>query len=185
MDGGITALLDQVGCGNMQAREALYARLYPELRRLARARLARSETITLLNTTALVHESYLRYLQARELAFEDRGRFFAYVASVMRSVVVDEVRKRRAARRGGDAAHVELDAELSERLADDRSDLLRVHEALEELAALDARLAQVVEMRYFAGFSEQDIASALGITDRTVRRDWEKARALLYSALNG
>ena len=177
-------LLKRINLGDASARDALYARLYPELRRLARARLARSETITLLDTTSLVHESYLRFLNARELEFEDRGRFFAYAASVMRSVVVDEVRKRHADCRGGEAVHVELSDEVADSVARDEDQVLRVHEALEELAALDSRLAQVVEMRYFAGITEKDIATALGVTERTVRRDWDKARTLLFSALN-
>ena len=177
-------LLKRINLGDAGARDALYARLYPELRRLARARLARSETITLLDTTSLVHESYLRFLNARELDFGDRGRFFAYAATVMRSVVVDEVRKRHADRRGGEAVHVELSDEVADGVARDEDQVLRVHEALEELAALDSRLAQVVEMRYFAGITEKDIAAALGVTERTVRRDWDKARTLLFSALN-
>ncbi len=184
MSSEITTLLERVGQGDAGARDALYVQLYPELRRLARARLARSETITLLDTTSLLHESYLRFLQARELTFEDRGRFFAYVASVMRSVIVDEIRKRRTERRGGDAVHVELDAELAGGIAADEVQLLRVHEAIDELAALEPRLARVVEMRYFAGLTESDIAKLLDVTERTVRRDWDKARTLLYSALN-
>jgi RNA polymerase sigma factor (TIGR02999 family) len=181
----ITALLDRVNQGDSEARDALYARLYPELRKLARSRLARNETITLLDTTGLVHETYLRFLNTRALAFADRGRFFAYAASVMHSVIVDEVRKRRAERRGGDAVRLPLDDEVADGLADaEAAQILRVHEALGELAALDPRLAQVVEMRYFGGCSEQDIADSLGITERTVRRDWSKARTLLYDALN-
>jgi len=164
----------------------LYARLYPDLHKLARSRLARNETITLLDTTGLVHETYLRFLNARALSFADRGRFFAYAASVMHSVIVDEVRKRRAERRGGDVVHLPLDEEMVDGLADEEgAQILHVHEALGELAALDPRLAQVVEMRYFGGCSEQDIAASLGVTERTVRRDWSKARTLLYDALNG
>ena len=179
-----TSLLKRIHLGDAAARDALYARLYPELRKLARSRLSRSETITLLDTTSLVHESYLRFLNARELAFDDRGRFFAYAASVMHSVVVDEVRKRRADRRGGQAVHVELDDEIADSTARDETQILRVSEALQELAALDPRLAQVVEMRYFGGITEKDIATVLGVTERTVRRDWDKARTLLYSALS-
>jgi len=105
----ITQLLQLVNEGDAVAREALFAALYQDLRQLARSRLRRSETITLLDTASLVHESYLRYLNARELSFDDRGKFFAYAASVMRSIVVDEVRKRHAERRGGSAEHVELE----------------------------------------------------------------------------
>ena len=179
----ITALLEGVNAGNPAARDALFALLYQELRKLARSRLRRSETITLLDTTALVHETYLRYLNSHQLEFADRGRFFAYAANVMRSIVVDEVRKRRAERRGGGAEHVELDSGAADSLAQDDEQILRVHDALDELAKLDPRLARVVEMRYFAGLSEEDIAVAMGVTDRTVRRDWDKARTLLFAAL--
>lgn len=179
----ITELLKRMGDGDTTARDALYEALYPDLRRLARARLRRSETITLLDTTALVHETYLRLLRAHGVAFPDRGRFFAYASSVMRSIVIDEVRKRHAERRGGEAAHVELDADMADAAQRDEDHIIRVHDALGELAAMDPRLAQVVEMRYFGGLSEADIADALGINERTVRRDWDKARTLLYSAL--
>jgi RNA polymerase sigma factor (TIGR02999 family) len=179
----ITQLLQRVNEGDAVAREPLFAALYQDLRQLARSRLRRSETITLLDTTSLVHESYLRYLNAHELSFGDRGKFFAYAASVMRSIVVDEVRKRHAERRGGSAEHVELDTGSTNELATDDDQIVRVHEALDDLAALEPRLARVVEMRYFAGLSETDIAQALGVTERTIRRDWDKARSLLFDAL--
>jgi len=179
----ITVLLQQVNGGDAAARERLYSLLYDELHALARSRLRRSETITLLDTTALVHESYLRFLDARQLAFADRGRFFAFAASIMRSIVIDQIRRRRAERRGGGAEHVEVDDQIADSVAADDEQALRVHEALDELAALDRRLAQVVEMRYFAGLTEVDIAEALGVTERTVRRDWDKARTLLFAAL--
>jgi len=179
----ITLLLHQVNGGDDNARERLFALLYDELHTLARSRLRRSETITLLDTTALVHESYLRFVDARRLEFTDRGRFFAFAASIMRSIVIDQVRRRRAERRGGGAEHVEVDEQIADSLPQDDEQVLRVHEALEELSVLDHRLAQVVEMRYFAGLTEVDIADALGITERTVRRDWDKARTLLFAAL--
>ena len=183
----ITHLLQRINDGDAAARDTLFSLLYPELRRLARARLRRAETITLLDTTALVHEAYMRFQKSHGLAFEDRGRFFAYAASVMHAVVVDEVRRRRAERRGGGAAHLELDDALDAAPggegAREEAQILRVHEALQELGALDERLARVVEMRYFAGFTETEIAGALGVTERTVRRDWDKARTLLYAAL--
>ena len=179
----ITQLLERINAGDSEARDSLFGLLYEELRRLARARLRRTEPITLLNTTALVHESYLRFLNARRLEFSDRGRFFAYAASVMRSVVVDEVRRRRAERRGGSAEHVELDTDVADSAQQDDDQIIRVHDALDELSALDPRLARVVEMRYFAGLTEEEIAGALDITERTVRRDWDKAHTLLFSAL--
>lgn len=179
----INELLRRLNAGDPTARDSLFAFLYQDLRKLARSRLRRNETITLLDTTSLVHESYLRLLNARGLEFADRGRFFAYAASAMRSIVVDEVRKRHAERRGGSADHVALDTDVDDSLAQDDEQLIRVHEALEELAALDPRLAHVVEMRYFGGLTEVEIADSLGVTERTVRRDWDKARTLLFAAL--
>ena len=179
----ITEMLQRIKGGDPAARESLFAVLYQDLRTLARARLRHHETITLLDTTSLVHESYLRFLNAHELDFADRGKFFAYAASVMRSIVVDEVRKRHAERRGGSAVHVELDTSVGDALAREDDHVIRVHDALDELSALDPRLAQVVEMRYFAGLTEAEIAGVLGVTERTVRRDWDKARTLLFAAL--
>ena len=101
----------------------------------------------------------------------------------MRSVIVDFARRRNAARRGGRAAHLTLTTQIGAQIPSGEQEILRVHDALEELASLDARLAQVVEMRYFGGMTEQEIAEALGVTDRTVRRDWDKARLLLREAL--
>jgi RNA polymerase sigma factor (TIGR02999 family) len=179
----ITELIQRVNAGDIQARDQLFAALYRDLRRLAHARLNRSETITLLDTTSLVHDAYLKLLNARELQFADRGKFLAYAAKAMRSIVVDEIRKRRADQRGGVAEHVELDTSVSDAAQKDDEQVMRVHEALEDLSSLDARLGSVVEMRFFAGLSEADIAGALGVTERTVRRDWDKARTLLFSAL--
>ena len=181
--GEVTQLLRRIGEGDPQARDQLFALLYEDLRRLAHARMRRSETITLLDTTALVHETYLRLLGANELSFEDRGKFFGFAASLMRAIIVDAVRSRAADRRGGDAPHVAFDAQIADSASKEDAQVAWVHESLEELAKLDERLAKVVEMRYFAGLTESEIAEALGVTDRTVRRDWEKARTLLFAAL--
>ncbi len=161
----------------------LFTELYPELRQLAHSRLRRNEPITLLDTTSLVHEAYLRVRRAGRLDLTDRSHFRAYVAHVMRSIVVDLVRQRRAERRGGDQERVTFDtgALVPHRAEEDQ--IIRVSDALEELAAIDERLVKVVEMRYFGGMSELEIAQDLGVTERTVRRDWEKARILLASAL--
>jgi len=158
---------------------------YRDLRRMARARLAAGGRSTVLDTTALVHESYLRLVRAHQLSFEDRLRFMSYAGHVMRSVIVDLVRERRAERRGGDVAKIALTTQLGERLAADEGEreILRVHDALETLAQRDARLAQVVEMRYFAGMTETEIAEVLQVTERTVRRDWSQARLFLADAL--
>ena len=183
--GQVTTLLNAIGQGESNALGELYALLYPELHRLAHSRVRRSGELTLLDTTSLVHESYLRFEKSGALLIADRSQFMAYAARVMRSVVVDVIRARRSERRGGDAVHVELDDELHAAAAAATSDseVLRVHESLQELATIDARLVQVVEMRYFAGMTEAEIAGVLGLTVRTVARDWEKARLFLHACL--
>jgi RNA polymerase sigma factor (TIGR02999 family) len=179
----LTDLLRRAQQGDPEAADALFAATYRELRRLARARLRAGGRSTLLDTTSLVHESYLRFVAARSLQLEDRVHFMRYAGRVMRSVIVDFIRRRQAGRRGGGVAHVHLTLGGVEGPATGESEILRVHEALEELARLDARMAQVVEMRYFGGLTETEIAESLAVTDRTVRRDWEKARLWLAQAL--
>lgn len=180
----ITALLVAAREGDSGAAEQVFTLLYDDLRKLARSRLRQHRTMTLLDTTSLVHESYLKLVGHDSLALEDRHHFFAYASRVMRSVIVDFARARSAERRGGDAEHVVLDTALSERLGGNETDVLQVHEALEVLSQADARLAQIVEMRYFGGMTELEIGEALGLSDRTVRRSWEKARLLLVAALS-
>jgi RNA polymerase sigma factor (TIGR02999 family) len=179
----LTSLLAAARQGDDNAAGQAFSLLYADLRRLARARLRQHQTFTLLDTTSLVHESYLKLVGAQALPVEDRHHFFAYASRVMRSVIVDFARARQAERRGGDAEHVVLDTAMGERLAAPENDVLRVHEALDVLAQADARLAQVVEMRYFGGLGEAEIAEVLGVSERTVRRDWERARLLLQAAL--
>jgi RNA polymerase sigma factor (TIGR02999 family) len=180
----VTQLLERMHAGDAAARDALFAAAYGELRRLARARLRDGGRNTVLETTALVHECYLRFVRAGELRAEDRRAFFAYASQVMRSVILNSVRERQAERRGGDLQQLTLSTELIANLGDGEETILRVHEALQVLAQADARLAQVVEMRYFGGYSDGEIAETLGVTERTVRRDWEKARAILADALS-
>jgi len=158
-----------------------FAELYVELRRMAHSRLRRSEPITLLDTTSLVHEAWLKLLQAGGATPSGRSQFLAYASHAMRSIVVDAVRRRRAERRGGGGPHVSAD--MAEGVHAQEEEIVRVNEALSELEKVDERLVKVVEMRYFAGLSEAEIAEALGITDRTVRRDWKRARLLLSLAL--
>jgi len=179
----LTQLLGRLQSGDKGARDELYAAAYPELHRLARARLRDGGRHTVLDTTALVHESYLRFVSAGALRAEDRRAFFAYASQVMRSVIINSVRDRRAEKRGGDVSPLTLSTKLSASLAADEETILKVHEALEDLEAVDPRLAQVAEMRYFGGYSEQEIAETLSVTERTVQRDWEKARLILAQAL--
>ena len=179
----LTQLIEQVAAGDFGAREQLFAAAYSELRKLARSRLRDGGRNTFLETTALVHESYLRFIKTGQLRIEDRRAFFAYASKVMRSVIIDSVRERQAERRGGDVVEMTLDTQLAAELPSGEAEIMHVHEALLALEQAEPRLAQVVEMRYFGGYSEAEIAETLGLTERTVRRDWDKARLLLMSAL--
>lgn len=183
MSAEITRLLHAAGQGDAHAADQVVALLYTELRRIAGRRMQQSGELTLLDATALVHESYLRMQRAGELNFADRKHFLAYAAKVMHNIVIDQVRARQADKRGAGQGLLTLNTGIAE-LAPQRDDeVLRVHEALQELAALEPRLAQVVEMRYFGGLSEAEIAEALDITERTVQRDWVKARLFLSISL--
>jgi len=162
---------------------ALFPVLYSELRRLARSRLAGGGRHTLLDTSALVHEAFLRMQRDGGVNVNDREHFMAYAATTMRSIIIDFVRRRSAERRGGDAEHVTLDTRAAAVLGGSEHEILAVHEALQILARVDERLVRVVEMRYFAGLTDAEIGAALGVTDRTVRRDWDRARLLLAEML--
>ena len=182
-EGTVTRLLAVARAGGQEAGRELYTFLYQDLRRLARSRLRSSAPLTLLDTTALVHESFLRLVNLNQSHVNDRLSFFGYAACVMRSIVIDFVRKKRTERRGGNLTFVTLTDAHADSIAQQEDDIIRVSEALDELAKIDPRATQVVEMRYFAGMTEQEVASVLGVTDRTVRRDWGKAKLLLKVAL--
>lgn len=175
----IGELILRIDAGEKLAQDQLFAAAYGELRKLAHSRLHAGGRNTVLDTTALVHETFLRFVQVGALRSEDRRAFFAYASRAMRSVIVDAVRERKAQRRGGDLERITLDTDQLDRLPCGEDELLQVDEMLEVLARAEPRLARVVEMRYFGGYSEAEIAEALDITDRTVRRDWDKARRLL------
>jgi RNA polymerase sigma factor (TIGR02999 family) len=179
----ITELLGRMQAGDSGARDALFAAAYADLHRLARARLRGGAPDVVLDTTCLVHESYLRFVKAGDLRTEDRRSFFAYASQVMRSVIVDTAREHIAQKRGGDRTHLTLSTKISVGVADVDETVLKVHEALEELEQAEPRLAQVAQMRYFGGYSEKEIAETLDVTERTVQRDWEKARLILAEIL--
>jgi len=181
----ITRLLQQAAIGDRAALDAVYASLYPELKRIARSRLRQQGRADGINTTLLVHESFVRLVGARGLRLEDRRHFFAYAAKTMRNIIIDSAREHLAERRGGGAEHVTLgDAEVAGVADTGTSDqLVRVNDALHELETVDPELAELVEMRYFGGYSEAEIAELHGVAERTVRRRWDKARAWLFVAL--
>lgn len=183
--GDVTILIERARDGDAAAFDQIFKLLYPELRGVAHRRLSRNVRDDAFETTALVNECYLKLVRRGSLTPGDRAHFLAYAATVMRSIIVDAARQAQAEKHGGDADHVPLDTHLVATLPGAAAEIIDVHAALEELARMDARLARVVEMRYFGGMSDEEIAEALDLSDRTVRRDWEKARLLLAHALRG
>ena len=181
-DEPLTVTLRAAHAGDREAADRAYAALYPELVKIARARLRVHQSNTLLDTQALVHESFLRFVSADKLGIADRKHFFAYAAKTMRNIVIDFARRRQAERHGGNAERVTLDSRLLGETGQEAS-VIDVDKILRELEALDPTLAQVVEMRYFGGFTDAEIAAAMDISDRTVRRHWDKARAFMLAQL--
>jgi RNA polymerase sigma factor (TIGR02999 family) len=180
----LTELLHGASQGDALALGRVFEALYPQLKRLAHARLYRHGQPAHLGTTALVHESFMRMVQNSRLHLDDRVHFLAYAAKTMRRIIVDCAREQLAQCRGGGQVHVTLDTSLGDGVHGDASErILSVHDALAELERIDAELARVVEMRYFAGYTECEIAQILGRSERTVRRQWDKARAWLGVAL--
>lgn len=178
----ITQWLSAARGGDRRALDQVLATLYQELHHMARRQLGGHHGHT-LDTTALVHEAYLKLIGRGDAQFDDRAHFFAYAASAMRSVVVDYVRQRMAVKRGGDLHRVtDLPEDVPGAMRLDE-DLLGLDTALNKLAALDPLLSKVVEMRYFGGLSEQEIAALLKRSERSVRRDWQKARMFLLAAM--
>ena len=178
----ITGWLDAARGGDRKALDHVIASLYHELHTMARRQLAGQHGRT-LDATALVHEAYLKVVGRQTAQFDDRAHFFAYAASAMRSVVVDYARQRLAQKRGGDLHRVaELPEDLEGGVRLDE-ETLGLDVALTRLAGVDPRLAQVVELRYFAGLSETEIAGLLKRSERSIRRDWQKARLFLLASL--
>ena len=178
----LTQLFDAVNSGDRGAVDRLMVVMYQELRRLAHRRLNASPPGNTLETTGLVHESYLRFLNAGQLRLNDRKHFMAYASRVMRSIIIDLARARSAERHGGGMLQVTLNTQVADEVRTSEH-LIRINEVLEELSKSEPRLVQVVEMRYFGGLNESEIAEMLGLTERTVQRDWQKARLLLSAAL--
>jgi RNA polymerase sigma factor (TIGR02999 family) len=177
----ITELLGDLRAGRREAFDQMLPLVYAQLRRAARRELAVRPSDS-LSTTALVHELYLKFSRSERADWRDRAHFLGVAAVAMRHILVDRARRRTAEKRGGPTRHVTLDDDLT--AADTQAEsLLELHEALDDLAKLDERLARVVECRFFGGMTEQETADALDIAVRTVRRDWIKARGLLYQAL--
>jgi RNA polymerase sigma factor (TIGR02999 family) len=177
----VTRLLEAATRGDRRAAAELLPLVYDELRNLAAARMAAEKPGHTLNATALVHEAYLKLVGNQ--AFDGRGHFFAAAAEAMRRILVDAARRKAAAKHGGGRARVELPEHLPAARAD--SDVLAVDEALDQLAAEDPAVAELVKLHVFAGLTIDDAAAALGIAPRTAYRNWQYARAWLFRRLGG
>jgi RNA polymerase sigma factor (TIGR02999 family) len=177
----ISSLISSAEGGDRSAADALFAALYSELHGLARRQLARGPGAT-LGTTTLLHEAYLDISQREGAVFPDRGRFMGYAAKVMRGLIIDYARSRQAQKRGGGFEITTLGDEVAGAVADEK-ELVQISAALDELAAVDPSLADVVDLKFFGGFSFAEIAAMRGMSERTVQRHWEKARIYLHRAI--
>jgi RNA polymerase sigma factor (TIGR02999 family) len=180
----ITRLVLHARSGESAAVNELFCAVYAQLKQLAQAQVRREREAASLPRTALVHELYLRLADVERLDAASRGQFFAIASRAMRQILIDRARRRRAAKRGEGAARVTVQ-EHHAAVDDDVEELLALDRALSRLQAGNSRVHQVIELRYFCGMSEEEVAGVLGITTRTVQRDWVKGRALLYKELYG
>ena len=178
----IAELMGAAERGEAAAREALFTALYAELHRLAKRELARHGAMVSLGATTLLHEAYLDMAARDGPSFPDRARFMGYAAKVMRGLIIDHARSRHAQKRGGKFELTSMSTTVSEHRVDDR-ELTRISDALEELARADPPLAEIVDLKFFCGFSFAEIAAMRGVAERTVRRSWEKARIYLYQSV--
>ena len=171
--------IDQI---HSAALDEAFSTWYPELKKIAHARLNRSGLSGSMQTTALVHDSYMKLITGPDRHFSTRIQFLAYASRTLRSIVIDTIREERALRRGGDLNLVTLDTAVQEGVAG-TVDVEAVNAAMDDLAKVDPSLARLVEMRFFGGMTAAEIAEALGISERTVQREWNKARALLLTMI--
>src|SRR3954470_11085218 len=177
-----TTLLASAEQGDRAAADALFTALYDELHRMARRELSRRGSGVTLGATTLLHDAYLDISGREGAAFPDRNRFMAYASRVMRALIIDYARSRQAQKRGGQFEITSIRTDLAEAIPD-VADLGQLSDALDELATVDARLARIVDLKFFCGFSFGEIAAMSGVSERTVQRDWEKARIYLHHVL--
>ena len=181
--GEITHLLRAWSAGDQAALDRLAQQVYPELRRMARRYMKNERQANTLQSTALVHEVYLRLVDVRKVDWRERAQFYAMAAQMMRRILVDAARARASKKRGGSAAKVNIDDTAVLSPAPDRS-ILALDEALTAFSRVAPRQARVVELRYFGGLTEEEIVAALDISPRTIRRDWDFAKAWLSRELH-
>ena len=180
----VTLLLNRMRKGDAEAGDQAALLVYDELHRIAAREMRRENRGHTLQTTALVHEAYLRLAGAGSLETQNRGHFFAVASQQMRRILVDYARSSNAQRRGGGATQVDLD-QLQIAIAPRSVDVLSLDEALRELERIDTRAAKVVELRYFGGYTDKEVVEALGVSIATVRRDWEFAKSWLFNRMRG
>ena len=180
----ITQLLAEWREGSQSALDELYPLVYDELHRLARRYMSRERKGHTLQTTALINEAYVRLVDQKNVQWANRSHFFAISAQIMRRILIDHARRHAYAKRGGGARQVSLE-EAATVVPNKSEELLRLDEALKSLAEMDPRRSQVVELRYFGGLNNEEIAGVLHISENTVTRDWNMARAWLYQQLTG
>ncbi|MFZ0561950.1 MAG: ECF-type sigma factor [Terriglobales bacterium] len=180
-DPSISTLIDLAEQGDEVSAGRLFTLLYAELHRLAKCQLARQGEIS-ISATTLIHETYLDMAGQQGQSFPDRGRFMAYAARVMRGLIIDHVRNRLAIKRGGAFEITSLTTDIGDVTSDDQ-ELTRMSHALDELARVDSSLSQIVDLKFFCGFSFGEIANMKGLSERTVQRKWEKARIYLHRSL--
>ena len=182
LDATLSALFASAERGDRAAADTLFATLYDELHRMARRELAKRGAGVTLGATTVLHEAYLDMSARERAAFPDRNRFMGYAARVMRGLIIDYARRRQAQKRGGHFEITSIATDVADAVPD-VDQLSGISEALEELEATEPRLARIVDLKFFCGFSFADIGSMLGISERTVQRDWEKARIYLHRVL--
>ena len=180
----VTRLLQAWGDGDVRARDTLISLVYAELKRQAQAYLRRERSDHTLQPTALVHEAFMRLMSQQRVEWRNRAHFFGIAAQMMRRILVDHARERQAARRPPLGLRRELDEE-SAAVMPAEVEVLMLDEALDHLARLSARQAQIVELKYFGGLSEDDVAAVLSVSRATVTREWQAARAWLYRRMSG
>ena len=174
----LTALMDAAALGDASAADALFSALYSELHRMAKRELARQGVPVSLGATTLLHQAYIDMAKKEGAAFPDRARFMAYAARVMRGLIIDHARTRSAQKRGGQF-HITTLGTKAEDAVDER-ELLQIGEALDELGKTDPTLAEIVDMKFFCGFTFAEIAAMKNVSERTAQRQWEKARVYLH-----
>jgi RNA polymerase sigma factor (TIGR02999 family) len=181
-ESSITALLMSAEQGDRAAADALFAALYSELHKMARRELAKRGSNMTLGATTLLHDAYIDIASREGASFPDRNRFMGYASRVMRGIIIDYVRSRQSQKRGGEYNLTAIRTDIADAIPD-AMNLTKLSDALDELGNVEPRLARIVDLKFFCGFSFGEIATMLKVSERTVQRDWEKARIYLHNVL--